>query len=192
MADVRRRAILDAAREEFVAKGFAAARLEDIARRANVAKGTIYLSFPDKVRLFEAVLSDHMAPLVERIRDILSASNGVLRPALETMLTAFAEEISSDRTGAVLRLLVSEAIRFPHLGERYFREVVEPTLEQQRRLLARAAQAGELRNPATAEFPQLVMAPIIMGFIWQGVFGGVRPLDIQKLLRIHLDTLFVT
>lgn len=190
MALARRSAILDAARDEFVAKGFAAARLEDIARRAKVAKGTIYLSFPDKEQLFEAVVSDHMAPVVDRIRGMLTGRSGALRPTLEPMLMALADEISGSRTGAVLRLLVSEAIRFPHLGERYFREVVEPMLGLQQQLLARAAEAGELRNPAVAEFPQLVMAPILMSLIWQGLFGKVQPLDMHKLLRVHLDTLF--
>lgn len=190
MAIARRTAILDAAREEFVAKGFAAARVEDIAKRAGVAKGTIYLSFPDKEQLFESVVSDHMAPLVQRIGGILSATDGALRPTFEPMLMALAEAVSGSRTGAVLRLLVSEAIRFPHLGQRYFREVVEPVLGLQQQLLTRAAEAGELRNPAVAEFPQLVMAPIVMSLIWHGLFAKVHPLDMQKLLRVHLDTLF--
>jgi AcrR family transcriptional regulator len=193
MAQVRREAILVAAKEEFVAKGFAAARVEDIAKRADVAKGTVYLSFPDKEQLFEAVVLAQMSPLAGRIRSRLSAGQGAgLRATVEPLLAAVLEEVSSDETGPVLRLLVSEAIRFPRLGERYRREVVEPTLELMRALLNRAAEAGQLRNPAMAEFPQLVVAPLIMGVLWQGLFGQAMPLDMQRLLKAHLDTLFVT
>ncbi len=192
MAEARREAILAAAKDEFVAKGFAAARVEDIAKRAGVAKGTVYLSFPDKEQLFEGVISAHMAPLAERIRGRMAAGGaGPLRSMMEPLLTAMLQEVFSGATGPVLRLLISEAIRFPRLGERYRREVVEPTLELLRGLLQRAAAAGELRNPGVAEFPQLVMAPMIMGLIWQGVFAEASPLDMSRVLKVHLDNLFV-
>ena len=192
MAEARREAILAAAKDEFVAKGFAAARVEDIAKRAGVAKGTVYLSFPDKELLFEGVISAHMTPLAERIRGRMAGGvAGTLRSTMEPLLTAMLHEVFSGETGPVLRLLISEAIRFPRLGERYRREVVEPTLELLRGLLQRAAAAGELRNPGVAEFPQLVMAPMIMGLIWQGVFAEASPLDMRRVLKVHLDNLFV-
>lgn len=191
MAESRRQAILSAARDEFVARGFAAARVEDIARRAGVAKGTVYLSFPDKEQLFEAMVLDRLAPLAERIRGQLSASDGRLRSVMEPLLTAAAREFVGDEIGPVLRLMLSESMRFPRLAERYRREVIEPTLALMRMLLARAAAAGELRNPGAAEFPHLVMAPLIMGLIWQGLFAQALPLDLERLIRTHMDNLFV-
>jgi AcrR family transcriptional regulator len=191
MAEARRGAILQAAREEFVAKGFAAARVEDIARRAGVAKGTIYLHFPDKEQLFGEVVSAQLAPIAERIRGSLSVGGPSLRVIVEPLLLGVLQEIAGPQTGAVLRLLISEAVRFPQLAERYRREVVEPMLALQRTLLARAAEAGELRNPDFARFPQLIVAPLVMGVIWQALFGKVMPLDLEAMLRTHLDTVFV-
>lgn len=190
-AEARRGAILVAAKEEFVAKGFAAARIEDIARRAGVAKGTVYLSFPDKEQLFESVISDHMAPLAARLRSRLADAGGSVRAMLEPVLLSLLDELHNGETGPVLRLLLSEAIRFPRLGERYGREVIEPTLQLQRFLLARAAQTGELRNPATADFPQLILAPVIVGLIWQGVFNQAMPLDLDAMVKAQLDALFM-
>ena len=93
MAEARRQAILAAAKDEFVAKGFAAARVEDIAKRAGVAKGTVYLHFPDKEQLFGEVISAHMVPITERIRGSLAAGGVSLR-ALE------ASEVLNSSLGA--------------------------------------------------------------------------------------------
>ena len=191
MAQSRREAILAAARDEFVAKGFAAARVEDIARNAGVAKGTVYLSFPDKEQLFEAMVLERLAPVAERIRGQLSAGGGGLRSMMEPVLSAVAREFLGEEIGPVLRLLLSESMRFPRLADRYRREVIEPTMAVMRMLLARAAAAGELRNAGVAEFPQLVMAPLIMALIWQGLFSQAAPLDMQRLIKTHMDNLFV-
>ena len=191
MAQSRREAILAAARDEFVAKGFAAARVEDIARNAGVAKGTVYLSFPDKEQLFEAMVLERLSPVAERIRGQLSAGEGGLRKMMEPVLGAVAREFLGEEIGPVLRLLLSESMRFPRLADRYRREVIEPTMAVMRMLLGRAAEAGELRNPGVAEFPQLVMAPLIMALIWQGLFAQAAPLDLQRLIKTHMDNLFV-
>jgi AcrR family transcriptional regulator len=192
MAETRRLAILQAAKEEFVAKGFAAARMEDIAKRAGVAKGTVYLHFPDKEQLFGAVVSAHMAPIAARIGGGLAAGGPRLRPLIEPLLMGVLREISGPHTGPVLRLLVSEAIRFPQLSDRYRQEFVEPMMAVQRVLLTRAAENGELRNPDFARFPQLMVAPLVMGVIWQALFGQAIPLDMEAALKTHLDTVFVT
>jgi hypothetical protein len=110
---------------------------------------------------------------------------------MEPLLTAVAREFAGDEIGPVLRLMLSESMRFPRLAERYRREVIEPTLALMGMLLDRAAQAGELRNPGAAQFPHLVMAPLILGLIWQGLFAGAMPLDMAGLIKTHMDNLFV-
>jgi phosphoribosylamine--glycine ligase len=79
----------------------------------------------------------------------------------------------------------------PEVERRILREVIEPTLALMGMLLDRAAQAGELRNPGAAQFPHLVMAPLILGLIWQGLFAGAMPLDMAGLIKTHMDNLFV-
>src|SRR5690242_11661051 len=112
----RRTAIINAALEEFIEKGFAAARMEDIARRAGVAKGTIYLNFTDKEALFEAIVKQEIRPNVD-IAAAVATAGGSLHSFLESAMLPVLKDFVHTRRGAVLRLLIGEAGRFPKLAE---------------------------------------------------------------------------
>src|SRR2546423_13979960 len=108
----RRAAILAAALEEFVARGFAAARLDDVARRARIAKGTIYLYFRDKESLFQELVRTMLTPLIGRI-EAAGAADLPARVIAETVAALFVNEIFGTRREAVLRLIITEGARFP-------------------------------------------------------------------------------
>src|SRR4029079_8281217 len=108
----RRQAIVEAAMEEFIARGFAATRLDDIAKRAGVAKGTIYLHFKDKESMFEEWIRTAIVPLVGRLHAPPPPS-GSIRDAVETFARVFIEEIATTRRGDIVRLIVAEGPRFP-------------------------------------------------------------------------------
>jgi AcrR family transcriptional regulator len=185
-AAIRRKAIVDAALSEFLDKGFAAARMEDIARRARVAKGTIYLHFTDKEALFEAIVMQEIRPRVDEAAMGLAAGES-LQEFVDHMLLSFVREVVNTRRGAVIRLLIGEAGRFPKLAEVYFRVVVEPGLTLITTLLKRASETGELRNDLLLEFPQLLMAPAILGVIWTGLFERFRHLDVEQMLHAYFQ-----
>src|SRR5262249_24830700 len=119
----RRQAIIEAAMEEFIARGFASTRLDDIAKRAGVAKGTIYLHFKDKESMFEELIRIAIVPLVGRMQGPPPASWSV-RDMIEAFALNFIQEIASTRRGDIVRLIVAEGPRFPAIADFYYREVV--------------------------------------------------------------------
>jgi AcrR family transcriptional regulator len=185
----RRDAILAAALEEFSARGFAATRLDDVARRADVAKGTIYLYFRDKESLFQELVRTMLSPLVSAIESAPRADVPV-RIVAETVIDLFVREIYGTRRKDVIRLIISEGARFPKLAEFYYREVIARVLPAMRALLARGVERGELGHDALARFPQLLIAPGLVAILWNGLFGRFAPLDVHELMRAHLDLLF--
>src|SRR5665213_32742 len=117
-AAARRDAIFDAALDEFSARGFEAARLDDVAKRAGVAKGTIYLYFRDKESLFQELISVMLAPLVAII-ERMGAADVPIALMSEHIVDMFVREVYETRRKDVIRLILSEGRRFPHIAEFY-------------------------------------------------------------------------
>ncbi|HEV7602982.1 MAG TPA: TetR/AcrR family transcriptional regulator [Bradyrhizobium sp.] len=185
----RREAIIAAGLEEFVARGFAATRLDDVAKRAGVAKGTIYLHFQDKEALFQELIRSAVAPVIDRL-----AAPAVADRSAREMFESFAEMVAHDvvatRRGDILRLFITEGSRFPSLAEFYYREVVARGMAGMRALIQYGIARGEIREPALARFPQLMVAPAIAAVIWHGLFERLSPLDTAAMLRVHIDLIF--
>src|ERR1041385_6874173 len=171
-AEARRATILAAALEEFTARGYEGARLDDVAKRAGIAKGTIYLYFTDKEALFQELV------------------RSMVHPVLETLLATFVREVYGTRRKDIIRLILSEGPRFPAIAEFYYREVVARVLAIVRPILARAAERGELPDDALARFPQLMIAPMLVGIMWHGLFDKFEPLDVAAMARAHVAILF--
>ena len=187
-AAARRAAILAAALDEFSARGFAAARLDDVARRADVAKGTIYLHFKDKEALFQELVRTMLSPLVMTLEQ-LRASDVPIRIVLERFADLFVREIYGTRRRDVARLVITEGARFPSIAEFYYREVVERGIAAMRAMIERAVTRGELRHAALARFPQLVVAPGLVAILWVGLFDRFAHLDVAGMMRAHIEIL---
>jgi AcrR family transcriptional regulator len=185
----RRQAILAAALKEFSARGFAAARLDDVAVAAGIAKGTIYLYFRDKEALFQDLIRSEMSPVVATFETAL-AVDLPLRAVAERAVELFVREIYGTSRKDIIRLIISEGPRFPQLADFYYREVLSRIIAAVRALLARALARGELRSDALIRFPQLLAAPGILAIVWSGLFERHDPLDVRALMRAHLDLLF--
>jgi AcrR family transcriptional regulator len=185
----RREAILAAALEEFSARGFAATRLDDVARRAGIAKGTIYLYFRDKEALFQELIRSMFGPVVDLLRT-LPDNEVPMRELAEWLMAMFVREILQTRRKDIVRLIIAEGARFPKLAEFHYREVVSCVMATMTGLLEKAAARGEVRNVALARHPQLLLAPGLLAILWGGLFGRFAPLDVEGLLRTHLDILF--
>jgi AcrR family transcriptional regulator len=188
-AEERRSAILAAALEEFTARGYEGARLDDVAKRAGVAKGTIYLYFADKETLFQELVRSMVHPVLgtlEKLRDIDIPA----RVLVETLLTTFVREVYGTRRKDIIRLILSEGPRFPAIAEFYYREVAGRVLAIVRPILQRAAERGELPDDALARFPQLIVAPMLVGIVWNGLFDRFEHLDVAEMARAHVAILF--
>ena len=184
----RREAILAAALDEFAARGFEAARLDDVAKRAGVAKGTIYLYFRDKESLFQELIRAMLAPLVTIIEG-MGAIDLPLPQLSERIVDMFVREVYETRRKDVIRLILSEGRRFPQIAEFYYREVLSRIIAAVRALLRRAAARGEV-PPGLVDFPQLIAAPGLVAVIWGGLFDRFEPLDVRAMMKTHVDLLF--
>jgi AcrR family transcriptional regulator len=182
----RRDAILNAALEEFTASGFAAARMEDVAKRAGVAKGTLYLYFRDKEALFQELIRSIMSPLIGKLESAPFADLP-FRALAEAIIDLFVREIYGTRRKDVIRLMIAEGPRFPKLAEFYYHEVIENVLGALRGLLERAVARGEVKYAGIARFPHLLVAPGVVAIVWNGLFDRFAPLDVAALMRAHLD-----
>jgi AcrR family transcriptional regulator len=184
----RRDAILSAALDEFSTRGFEAARLDDVAKRAGVAKGTIYLYFRDKETLFQELIRAMLTPLVGTI-EALGQAELPLAVLADRLADLFVREVYETRRKDVIRLMITEGRRFPKLAEFYYREVLSRIIAAVRALLRRAAARGEVPE-GLAEFPQIIAAPGLVAIIWSGLFERFEPLDVRTMMKTHIELLF--
>ena len=188
-AEERRSAILAAALEEFTARGYEGARLDDVAKRAGIAKGTIYLYFADKETLFQELVRSMVHPVLGTL-DKMRGVDVPARMLVEGLLGTFVREVYGTRRKDLIRLILNEGPRFPAIAEFYYHEVIERVLDIVRPILARAAERGELPNDSLARFPQLIVAPMLVGIMWHAMFEKFEPLDVDAMVRAHIDILF--
>jgi AcrR family transcriptional regulator len=184
----RRQAILTAALDEFSRRGFAAARLDDVARRANVAKGTIYLYFKGKEALFQELVLSELTPVVGALEAAL-ASDLPLRVIIDRATELFVREVYGTHRKQIIRLIISEGPRFPALAEFYYREVIARIFKAVRARLTVARARGEVADDTLVRFPQLMGAGFVLAVVWHGLFERFEPLDVAAMARAYFDRL---
>lgn len=182
-------AILAAALDVFSEKGFAPARLEDVAARAGIAKGTIYLYFPSKEALFEALIRSGIAAPIAAMEARLLALDGSTEVLLRALFAWLRQEVLGTRRVEIARLVLSEAPRFPELARLYHEEVVSRGLRLVRRIAERARERGEFGSGEIEAFPHLVIAPALVALLWTASFERFEPLDVEGLFGAHVDLL---
>jgi AcrR family transcriptional regulator len=185
----RRQAILDAALTVFAERGYEAARLDDVATQAGVAKGTLYLYFADKEALFEDLVRSAVFPVIDRMTAATAAPGMTAAGFLGLFFSTFEREVLGTRRKLLLRLIMAEGPRFPRIAEFYYREVVSRGIGLMQGVARRAVETGEFTSDAAARFPQLIVAPLLMAVIWDGLFAKMHPLDMKGLLQAHLELL---
>jgi AcrR family transcriptional regulator len=184
----RREKILAAAFEEFAAKGYTEARLDDVAERAGIAKGTIYLYFKNKGVLFQSVLRSlirHVCEDFERfVRTFSGSAEELVCSALSRQYT---ELVKNPKARAMFRLLIAESHKFPQLSDIYLREVITPGLAAMRALVERGVASGEFRQTRITEFPQILAAPAVLAVVWTLLLGERHGFDFDAYREAHLD-----
>jgi len=188
-ASRRRRQILDAALVVFLAEGYTAARMDDVAARAGVAKGTIYLHFTDKEALFRSLIQEEIGPVVAGGESMAAAFEGSTRDLLRQLAGVLQRQILETHRADILRLVLSEAPRFPWLAEFYWREVVSKGMGVIRAVTIRAVARGEFKSDALVRFPQVIVAPMLVAVIWKALFEPFEPLDANAMIETYLDLL---
>jgi AcrR family transcriptional regulator len=180
--------ILQAALASFQERGFAGTRLEDVAARAGVTKGTIYLYYPSKKELFKAVVRSELLPNIEWIETALDKP-GPVAPLLERLFTFWARDIFPSPISVLPKLVIAEAGNFPELAHFYLETVVHRGLGLIASLLRRGIAAGEFRPVDVDHVVYCVVGPLLLMVLWKHSLGphDDRPLDAEAVCRAHLD-----
>ena len=182
--------ILAAALEVFAERGFQGARLEEVARRAGVSKGALYLYFETKADLFRAVVTDAVSPNIERVKAVASADLP-LEQAARLALPMLARQVVSDRRiSGVVKLVIAESRNHPELASIWRETVVEPGMALISRLIAAAQARGEVRPGDPRLFAFGLMGPMVLSMVWRETFEpvGAEPIDAVKLAEQHVET----
>jgi AcrR family transcriptional regulator len=189
-AEERPGEICAAALHVFAEKGFAAARLEEIARRAGVSKGTLYLYFEDKADLFRAVVQETVAPNIEKIRATVGDDRSFAE-AVRLLLPRFAEIVGAGLPlGAVAKMVIGESRNFPELAKVWHDHVVSKAIGMLAARIARAQEAGEVRPGDPRLHAFTLMGPMMLGLLWRETLQpvGGAPVDLPALARQHAET----
>lgn len=188
--DARPAELLEAALSCFAEKGFAGTRMDDIAARAGVSKGTFYLYYPSKEAVFEALVRENLLPRLDAMAAIAGREATKVTDRLRVLLSALGAIINDPARVAIPKLVLTEAGNFPDMARFYRREVIGRGLSMLSGLLQAGVAAGEFRHIADPMVTaRLFMAPVLLAALWKTSFAAIEenPLSTSVLLDQHAD-----
>jgi AcrR family transcriptional regulator len=180
--------ILEAAFAEFSRNGYAVTTLDQIAERAGVTKGTIYVYFENKEHLFISMVHEFTKAAYDTVQGMYETHDGSTADLLRAHFSFIYQHIVEDRRRReVVRMLIAEAPRFPELADRYHQEILRPCLDMLRQAIQRGMDRGEFRRSSIIDTPQVIIAPIALVDLWMMMFDDRQPLDLKAYFNAHLD-----
>ena len=178
--DARPQELLAAALDLFVERGFAATRLDDVARAAGVSKGTLYLYFCSKEELFKTMVRETVVPMIGEAEGLIGQFTGTSEELLRLLMTTWWEKIGNTKLSGLTKLMIAEAGNFPELARFYQEEVIDRGDKLVTTMLERGIARGEIRPLDLEIAPRILIAPIIMMMVWKHS-QGVCQIDPDKL-----------
>ena len=187
--DARPQELLAAALEQFVERGYAATRLEDVARRAGVSKGTLYLYFENKEELFKAVVRESIVHPIGEAEHVVASYEGSSAELLGTILMMWWSQIGATRLAGITKLMMAESGNFPDLAQFYNDEVIVRGNGLITRVLERGVASGEFRPFDPLVMTPILVAPVIMLEMWTHSFlpCDMTGLDPDAYMRNFLE-----
>ncbi|WP_375056070.1 TetR/AcrR family transcriptional regulator [Zobellella sp. DQSA1] len=185
----RREDLVRAALKVFDERGFEGARIDDVAREAEVAKGTVYLYFENKEALFQGVVRDVVGPALKAVELAAELESSGASERLERQVRAFGKYLGSGDLRIILRLMIAEGSKNESLRHFYYSTIVAPGMEAIRRCLRDGEASGEFRKGAGDIQPQVLAGVPMITAIWQILFADFSPLDTDRVLEDHLKTI---
>jgi AcrR family transcriptional regulator len=160
--DARPQELLAAALDLFVERGYASTRLEDVAKRAGVSKGTLYLYFTNKEELFKAVVRENIVPALGEAEDIISTFEGHSAELLRCVVMGWWERLGATKASGIIKLVMAEAGNFPDLALFYQEEVIARSTVMMAGMFERGVARGEFRPMDVKVMTQVLIAPMLM------------------------------
>jgi AcrR family transcriptional regulator len=182
--------LLAAALELFVERGYTATKLDEVASRAGVSKGTLYLYFENKEELLKAVVRESIGRNIAEAQALVENFHGPSTELLRQVIDGWWATIGDSPASGISKLMMSECGNFPEIAAFYVDEVITPAHQVMQATIERGIARGEFRAlPDPQLFVRIVIAPLVMLTLWKNSFGPCcnQPLDPQKYLATHLD-----
>lgn len=180
--------LLEAALDLFVEKGFAATRVDEVAARAGVSKGTLFLYFPSKEELFKAVVRENIAGRFAEWNSELETFVGTTSDVLRYCYQVWWQRVGSTKASGITKLMLSEAQNFPEITRFYQQEVIQPGQALIRRILERGIARGEFRSVNLDYAVYLVLAPMIFLMMWKHSVGACVPDAVELTPERYIET----
>lgn len=191
--EARPRELLDAALALFVEKGFTATRSEEVAARAGVSKGTLFLYFQSKEDLFKAVIRENIGSLFPTWNEELDTFEGSSTDMVKYAMNAWWERVGNTAASGIAKLVMSEAQNFPEVAAFYQADVVVPGTQLLQRILQRGVDSGEFRAMDTNKAVYTLIAPMIFLMMWKHSMGACAAsaniIDPQEFIHMQVDML---
>ncbi|MDH5393814.1 MAG: TetR/AcrR family transcriptional regulator [Gammaproteobacteria bacterium] len=186
--EARPEEILDAALDLFTEKGFSATRMADVAKKAGVSKGTLYLYFESKEIIFKELVKTMMSPMVDEAEVAINEFQGSSAELLDKMVTGWWESFWHNKLSAIPKLIISEAGNFPEIAEFYVEVIVKRVRGLFEDIIQQGIDNKEFKACNNKEAARLLMAPVIQANIWK---FSLKPydeaLDEKSYIRLHLE-----
>lgn len=181
--------LLAAALQLFVERGYAATRLEDVATRAGVSKGTLYLYFENKESLFKSVVRANMLPLLDEAEAMVDNHAGSSAELLRELITGWWQAAKHSGLTGISKLMMAESGNFPELARFYHEEIILRSDAMVVRMLERGMARGEFRQIDAEAMKKVIVAPVVMLMLWDQSFGpcSITPIDPQAYLTSLID-----
>lgn len=182
--------LLAAALDLFVEKGYAGTRLDDVAARAGVSKGTLYLYFENKEDLFKAVVRENIVTRISEAAQEVGQADGPTDALLRGLINDWWQDFGCTQAGGLTKLLMAESGNFPEIARFYLDEVIEPWHRLLGSVIERGVRRGEFRSVDVAVYARVMTAPLVMLCLWNRSFGpcSAKPVDAGAFLQTVLDT----
>jgi AcrR family transcriptional regulator len=180
--------ITEAALSAFAEKGYAATRVDDVAKRAGVSKGLLYLYFKTKEDLFKAVIRSFVVPKIDALTTIVDNSEMSAEEFLRGPFFEFVKTLPGSPISILIRLMIAEGPKHPDLLQFYWDNVVSRGLGAISELLERGVQQGEFRRSVVNDLPHLFAMPVLFSVVFRSLFEKQCP-DTDKLIETQLDLL---
>jgi AcrR family transcriptional regulator len=189
--EARPQELLAAALELFVEKGYAATRSEEVAARAGVSKGTLYLYYASKEELFKAMVRDCLGSPIAEARAMAAQFEGSMTELLAILLREWWAHMGQTAAGGISKIMMAEARNFPELASFFVDEVINPSNDQLAEVIRRGIAAGEFRPVPADAAVEVLIAPMLHMVMHQHSFGacsvGGRTVDPEAVLQVQLD-----
>jgi AcrR family transcriptional regulator len=187
--DARPHELLEAALALFVEKGFAATRAEEVAQRAGVSKGTLYLYYPSKEELLKAVIAHYLSARIAATAQEVRQIEGPMAPVLREMLVDWWQQMYASPASGTFKLIIAEARNFPDIAEFYVREVSEPGHQLIATILQRGIDRGEFRPVDVESTVHSLLLPMVMLCTHKHALGACTPhaIEAPKFIADHVE-----